>query len=241
MGRAGRFLHGASFLPRGLWTIAAGRGLRLLALAPIAASALVFLGVVVAGVWLAAHFGGRLGQGGWGTLWAWLSGILAFAAFVVAWFFAFGMFAGIVAAPFNGPLGAAVEKRLTGSTGEVGDRSWSAELLRGALAAAKLLALELAVMLPALLLLLVPFVGALVYAALASFFLGLNYLDGPLDRRRLGLRAKLRFCHEHLAETLGLGAAAYLGAMVPLLNLLVAPAAAAGAARLYLELTKKNG
>jgi CysZ protein len=207
-----------------------------LALIPIAVSLLVFIATCAACVWLASWLGGSLANGGWGTFLAWLLGVLAFLAFLVAGFFAFGAVAALVAAPFNGPLSSAVERRLTGSTGELCDRSAAAEVWRTISATCKLAGLELTVMLPSLLLLLLPAIGALAYAALASFFLALNYLDQPLDRRKLRLREKLAFCRLHLAETLGFGTALYLVMMVPVLNLLAIPAAAAGATELYLKL-----
>ncbi len=207
---------------------------------PLTLTFFVFLGVGALAVWLASRGGGRLADGGWGTLWAWVTGVLTFLAFLVVGFFTFAMIASLAAAPFNGLISEAVEQHLTGNTGEVRGDSRSAEVLRAALSAGKLLALEAGVMLPALVLLLVPVLGALTYAALAGFFLALNYLDPAMDRRRLGLRAKLAFCREHLPEALGFGLAVYVAMLVPLVNLLAVPSAAAGAAGMFVELRAPN-
>lgn len=232
-----RFLRGAGFLFSGFATLLATPGTKRLAVLPIAASVLVFAALGAGGVWLAARLGSAMADGAWGTFWAWVTGVVALAAFAVFWLFAFGMFTALVAAPFNELISQRVELALTGSTGEVADgRGVSAGMLRAALAAGKLLAAELAVMLPALVLLFIPVLGVALYGAPACFFLALGHLDRPLDRRRLGLRRKLSFCWANLPETLGFGAAAYLGMMVPLFNLLTIPAAAAGATRLYLDL-----
>jgi len=239
MSRFARFFRGAGFLFRGFALLFSCPRAGVLALVPLVTSLVAFLAIGALGVWLAGHYGGRLAGGGWGTLWAWTAGVLAFLAFLVAGFFTFGMIASLAAAPFNGLLSEAVEKHLTGGTGEVRDRGPAAEVLRSGVSAGKLFALEFGVMIPALVLLLVPIVGALVYAAMAGFFLALNYLDSPLDRRKLGLRRKLAFCGEHRAEVMGFGVLVYLAMLVPLVNLLAVPAAAAGATGLFVALNGK--
>lgn len=239
MSGPGRFLRGAAWLPRGAGTVLAGRGLLRWAVLPILASLFAFVILLAGAVWLAAHFAGQAGGGGWGTLWGWLAGVGAFLVVIVAGFFTFGMLAALVAAPFNEILSQATERLLTGSTGEVRDRSFAADMLRAALAAARLFALEVLAAALCLLLFLVPVAGAVLspvlFAAQGAFFLALAFLDYPLDRRKLGVRGKLAFCRRHAAEVMGFGAAVYLVMMVPLLNVLMVPAAAAGATRLYLD------
>lgn len=59
-----------------------------------------------------------------------------------------------------------------------------------------------------------------------------DLLDYPLGLRGLGVRARIRFCTEHLAAVSGLGLAAGALLLVPGLGLLVIPIGVVGATRL---------
>jgi uncharacterized protein involved in cysteine biosynthesis len=65
----------------------------------------------------------------------------------------------------------------------------------------------------------VPVVQALV----AGFFLAVELLAIPLERRGLHLAGRLRFVWRHRAQTLGFGVTAFLLFLVPLMNVLAMP------------------
>jgi len=235
MGRTARFFKGVGYLFRGMGTLLAGPGLLRWGLLPVGINSLVFLALAVLAAVLAGHYGGQAAEGTWGAVLGWLAGVVAFLVVVVIGSFTFGMIAVVIAAPFNEVLSQKTERLLTGSTGEVKDRSLAADMARAGLAAVKLFALEMLVILPALLLLLLPVIGAVLFAVPAGFFLAMAYLDYPLDRRKLRLRDKLAFCRRHGAEVMGFGLAVYAAMLVPFVNVLMIPAAAVGATRLYLD------
>jgi CysZ protein len=239
-GRLTKFASGVSCLFRGLADLATCPGMWPWALLPLVLNLLVFSLVLVAAVWAAAHYASGLSESGWGVLWGSLAGLAAFALVLLLSFFTFGLVAPVLAAPFNEMLSQQAERRLTGSTGELKDRPLATELLRAAWSATKLFLLEVAVVFPALLLLLIPFAGVVLFAIPAGLFIALAYLDYPLDRRKLGVRQKLAFCRRHAAEVMGFGLTAYLVMMVPFLNVLMIPVAAVAGARLFVDLTREE-
>jgi uncharacterized protein involved in cysteine biosynthesis len=88
---------------------------------------------------------------------------------------------------------------------------------------------------------LVPLLGPPVATLFGAFALSFQLTDGPLARRGLGFGEKLRWHRHWRAETLGFGLAGLLALLVPLANLLVAPALTVGAARLVSELGALGG
>jgi CysZ protein len=240
-GRLPRFAAGFSYLFRGLADLTSTPGMWLWALLPLVLNLLVFSLVLVTAVWAAAHYASGLSENSWGILWGSLAGLAAFALVLLVSFFTFGLVAPVLAAPFNELLSQRAEEKLTGSTGDSQERPLAGELLRAAWSATKLFLLELAVVLPALLLLLIPFAGVVLFAIPAGFFIALAYLDYPLDRRKLSVRQKLAFCRRHAAEVMGFGLSTYLVMMVPFLNVLMIPVAAVAGARLFVELDRADG
>jgi len=235
-----RFFGGSTYLFRGMGTLLAGSGMRRWAVCPLLINALVFSLVMVGGVWVAAHYASQLSETTWGVLWGSLAGVLAFLMILIVCFFTFGLVAPVFAAPFNELLSQHTEMRITGTTGEFKDRAFAAEMLRALWSAIKMFMLEMTVVLPAMLLLLIPFLGAVLFALPAGFFIALAYLDYPLDRRKLGVRRKLAFCRRHTADVMGFGILTYLVTMVPFVNVLMIPVAAVGATRLFLDLAGRD-
>ena len=103
----------------------------------------------------------------------------------------------------------------------------------------KRLLIYLAVMLPLLLVNFVPAVGAIIYAVLAwlftAYFLALEFMDYPLDRRGLSLKEKSRYVRGMGLGWLGFGSAVLAIGLVPVVNFALLPLAAMGGTLLYLE------
>ena len=88
---------------------------------------------------------------------------------------------------------------------------------------------------------LVPLVGPVLATIWGGFALGFQLTDGPLARRGLAFAAKLGWHSRWRPETLGFGLLGLLTLLVPLANLLMAPALVVGATRLVLELRGLEG
>ncbi len=141
----------------------------------------------------------------------------------------------MLAAPFLELLTRRVELA-AGGGGEWAEVGFLAGLGRAALQEGKKLLLYLALLALLLLVNLLPGVGTALYAGLAglvtAWFLALDFVDYPLERRGLRLQAKLAYLRGLGLTGLAFGAAP-AGSF--LFNLALLPLAAVGGTLLYLE------
>jgi CysZ protein len=187
--------------------------------------------------WFAAHLPSWLQ---WLSAILWLLFFISFFLFFVATFVAF---ANIISAPFNSLLSDAVERYLTGQ----------AQPSRGFYENMKdiprVIGRQLAVLgfyLPRALLLLMLFFIPIIQAVAAIFwflfnawYMTLTYLDYPTDNHRISFKATRAWLKERRLEGLGFGVSVLIAAMIPVFNLLVMPAAVAGATHYWLK-SQKN-
>jgi CysZ protein len=141
-----------------------------------------------------------------------------------------------LAAPLLELLSRRVEARARGKLEDAsrGLRFEVTESLRGAL--------YFLVAAPGVLLLgLVPIVGPLLSMLWGSRAVAFQMTDPALTRRGLRFADKRRWHREWRAETLGFGLAGMLGLIVPLANLLIAPALVTGGTLLVLDLEDAAG
>jgi CysZ protein len=248
--RPGGPLAGAGDVLRGMGMFLATPGVRLLGVLPVLLAALVvlvLLGLLVVYVdELAAAltpFADRWDESSrtlirLGTGLALLLGSLA--VLVVS----FTVIAQIIGQPFYERISDRIEKRL-GAPPAGGDAPWWRTFPRASLESALLLALTLACTAPLFLLGLVPVIGQtvvpVVQALVAGFFLAVELLAIPLQRRGLHLTGRLRFVWRHRAQTLGFGVTSFLLFLVPLMNVLAMPGAVVGATLLVRRLSGAPG
>lgn len=150
----------------------------------------------------------------------------------------------LVAAPFNDALSERVEALYTGRPGPAFSfRTLLRDLLRTIRLEALKILLYVGVMLPLFLFgFILPVLGPVQTAAGFLFTTGyfaLDYMDWPASREGLGVRARLAFVRDHLGPALGFGTGVWLFLFVPVVNLLLMPAAVAGGTMMYLDLRAK--
>ena len=152
----------------------------------------------------------------------------------------FTVIAQIIGQPFYERISDRVEHQL-GAPPAGADAPWWRTFPRASLESALLLALTLATTAPLFVLGLVPVLGQtvvpVVQAVVAGFFLAVELLAIPLERRGLHLAGRLRFVWRHRAQTLGFGITAFLLYLVPLMNVLAMPGAVVGATLLVRRLS----
>ncbi|HXG27644.1 MAG TPA: sulfate transporter CysZ [Nevskiales bacterium] len=173
----------------------------------------------------------------WPLLW-----LLAFLLFC----FALSILANLAGAPFNGFLAARVERLLTGRQPESGLSLWQETLLGLVTELRKLLlfacwALPLALL--SLVLLFIPGLNALIpvlWLTFGAYMLALEYLDYPASNHGLSFAQKRAWLARHRWPGLGFGAVVTLATALPLANLLVMPAAVAGATAFWVEHAHKE-
>ncbi len=104
----------------------------------------------------------------------------------------------------------------------------------------KVVAIYVAFMIGALLLLLIPGIGAILYTVagclLSSYMFAYEYLGYPMDRRRFTWKEKQNFLRSRFRSVIGFGLGNVVVATIPFLNLLFIPAAVVGGTLLFLDL-----
>jgi CysZ protein len=152
----------------------------------------------------------------------------------------FAVICQIIGQPFYERISDRIEHRL-GAPPPGTDTPWWRSFPRASLESALLLAMTLACTAPLFVLGLFPVVGQTVVpvlqALVAGFFLAVELLAIPLERRGLRLGGRLRFVWRHRAQTLGFGITAFLLFLVPLMNVLAMPGAVVGATLLVRRLS----
>lgn len=218
-------------------------GLRSFVIIPI----LINIAMITGLAWL---FGNQLD--GWIEYWlgwlpewlAWLETVLWWLVFLLVLLFfcyIFTLLANLIASPFNGLLSARVERHLTGKEPENSASMW-AEMASGVGMEVRKLVYYLwrAALLGmvSLVLFFIPVAsGAIpfIWFAFGAFMLAMEYLDHPMSNRGYDFKRKLKLLRSRRGLSLGFGGSVTLLTALPLVNLVVMPAAVAGATALWVE------
>lgn len=237
---AGNPFRGANYLFRG-FSMIMEPGLRTFVIIPLAINVVLFAAAIYAMVQLFSSWVAYLLN--WMPDWLnFLDWLLwpAFALLVlVVIYFGFGIVANFIAAPFNGILSERVEQRLRGAT--LADDDWKTILATVPRSLQRELA-KLLYMLPRFLLLLlitfIPVVGLfspVLWFLFGAWMMAIQYCDYPMDNNHVSF-TKLR---EHLKAkrltSLGFGGVVSTGMVIPILNLIIMPAAVVGATIFWVE------
>lgn len=234
-------LAGAGYLFRGLRLIVQP-GLRRYVALPLLINVLVFGGLL----WLAVDQFGALvdyimpALPEWLMWLAWLLWLLFGLAAAVLVFFTFSVVANLIAAPFNDLLAEAVERRLSGQGPPGGGGIWQA--VKGAPLAMfdelRKLGYFVKWAIPILILFVIPgvnLIAPIVWAVFTAWMLAIEYTDYPMGNHELPAVEQRRILSGRRWLSLGFGGMVMVGTMVPLANLVVMPAAVAGASALWVE------
>jgi len=147
----------------------------------------------------------------------------------------------IITAPFNDFLSMKVEQKLTDAKFDepFTIQGLVADITRMASNIVKLLGLLVIVNIASLLVNLIPLIGNIIYPVLSfmatAFFLGFQFFDFPLERRKLNFKEKLRITWSHKLMTIGLGTGFFLVSFVPIVGFLGLNLASIGATTLFID------
>lgn len=158
----------------------------------------------------------------------------------------FSTVANLIAAPFNGLLAEKVEEMISGE--EVAGRE---TVLRAIVSFPRSIAREIRKMLYFALLALAALLLTLIVPPLAPFspvisflvgawLMAVEYCDYAMDNHGLSFREAKRRIHSRRGTATGFGALVMAGTMVPVLNLVIMPAAVCGGTLLWVEQLKKQ-
>ncbi|WP_213875249.1 sulfate transporter CysZ [Pseudomonas sp. dw_358] len=228
-------LSGPQYLREGL-KLVLSPGLRLFVLMPLAINLILFLTLI----YFAGHAFGQWVDHLMPTLPHWLSFLnyILWPLFVVLVifmvFFTFTMLANVVAAPFNGFLSEKVEVVVRG-TDDFPPFSWteliamvprtlSREMRKLGYFLPRALALFVLSLIPV-----VNVVAAPLWLLFGVWMMAIQYIDYPADNHKMSWQDMLAWLRNKRWQSLGFGGIVYLVLLIPLVNLLMMPAAVAGA------------
>jgi len=235
----GSFSAGAGYLLRG-FRLVTQSGLRRYVVLPLLVNILVFGLLGFVGIEAFNWLLGQLlptGEAWWVTLVRSVLWVFFAVAALIILLFTFSIIANLIASPFNGLLSARVEQRLRGQAPDSG---------RGLLTeAAAAIGGEIRKLLYFVLLLLVGVVvtfvpvvnlaSPVVWALIAVWMLALEYMAYPMENRGLGFSRVRALARRERGAALGFGSAVMVVMLIPLVNLIVMPAAVAGATAMWVE------
>lgn len=233
----GNFFRGLGYLGEGFGLIRQP-GLRLFVIIPLVVNVFLFGAMFY---FLAELFSVMIATAmGWLPDWAWLQAldwvfwILYGLVIVLILAYGFVIVANLIGSPFYGYLAELTEKHLTGQELNT-DGSWS-QIIRDIPRALWREVQKIAYYLPRavglLIIGLIPVVNlvvALLWLLFNSWMMALQYVDFPADNNRVSFPELRRLLGATRLSALGFGLPVALAAMVPVLNLVVVPAAVCGA------------
>ena len=240
-------VKGARYLLSG-FSLIHQKGIRRFAYIPMAINTLLFSFAIWLGV-------SKFSQGMESLIPSWLPEWLLSWLMWIIWplfsglllliiFFSFSIIANILAAPFNGVLAEAVERKLSGES--LASLSWK-EIIKDAplmiMGELRKLAYFLLWMLPLFILSWIPvvnFIAPALWVLFSSWMLALDYHDYPMANHQLKFPEQRQILRKNRGLALGFGLATLGATMIPFVNFLVIPAAVAGATALYLDHLKSH-
>ncbi|MBD1550847.1 sulfate transporter CysZ [Pseudomonas typographi] len=228
-------LSGPGYLRQGLSLIARPE-LRAFVILPLAINLVLF----VALVYVAGHqFNLWVDQlmpalPAWLGFLSWLLWPLFVLLMLLMVFFTFTLVANVIAAPFNGFLAEKVEVVITGqdhfpafSWGELLamiPRTMSREMRKLGYYLPRALALLVLSFIPV-----ANVVAPPLWLLFGVWMMAIQYIDYPADNHKMSWQDMLAWLRQKRWQSLSFGGIVYLALLVPLLNILIMPAAVAGA------------
>jgi CysZ protein len=165
---------------------------------------------------------------------SWLLWPLFFLVAVLLVCYGFSLVANLIASPFNGFLAEKVEKSLSGdplggetSWGELAlmiPRSILRELLKLMYYLPRLLVVFIITLIPS-----VNVIAPALWFALGAWMMTIQYIDYPIDNHQLGFAKVKQGAKLQRATSFGFGGGVMLCTMLPIVNLVIMPAAICGA------------
>ncbi|HOO73611.1 MAG TPA: EI24 domain-containing protein [Spirochaetota bacterium] len=154
----------------------------------------------------------------------------------------YSLLGNIITSPFNEFLSEAVEKRLAPGTTDDAPLTpavFFRDLKTMGINTIKLFLLMIAINAALLIVNIIPVAGGIVYAPLSFmntvFFLGMQFFEYPLSRRRMAFKEKMKLAWSHRYGFMGVGTGFFLMSFVPLVGFLGLNLATMAATLLYVN------
>ncbi|MEH6471392.1 MAG: sulfate transporter CysZ [Halopseudomonas sp.] len=233
----GNPIRGSHYLIRGVQLLGEP-GLRQFVILPLLINSVLFsIAIYLLSQYFSDWVGYWLGMiPDWLGFLEWLLWPLFALIVMIGVYFSFALFANFIAAPFNGLLAERVEQRLRGIT--VTDDGWKglvASIPRTLLRETSKWLYYLPRLVLLVLLLFVPVIGPILWFLFGAWMMAIQFCDYPMDNNRVKFGEMKRLLKQQRLSSLGFGALVSLAMLVPVLNLLIMPAAVIGATLFWVE------
>ncbi len=171
----------------------------------------------------------------------WVDEAVAFILALICVIFLAPVVIETVTAPFLEPLAEASEKMIGGPKMKALDTSLWHAILHGLKASAQILAVQILVLMPCLILAMFG-IGTILAVIVSAFFNALVWFELPFTRRGYNLRTRFRVLRHNWPRAMGYGLAFQVGLFIPFFNfLLLTPTATVAASILYFHFEKSPG
>jgi CysZ protein len=169
----------------------------------------------------------------------WILWPLFFISFFIGGFFTFTVLANLIAAPFYGMLSAATLAIIDGRSATVTEAPWlkiiKAELRRAAYLGVRAILLVILSIIPG-----INVFAPILWALFGAWGMALEYLAYPLENAGILFVEQRKLIRSVRWGSLSFGGLAAAGLALPVINIIVAPAAVIGATLYLREIEKKE-
>ncbi|MEE2654029.1 MAG: sulfate transporter CysZ [Pseudomonadota bacterium] len=238
-------LSGPQYLHRGFQLLRLP-GIRLFVLLPLLINVAIFAALSYLTM---SRFSQWIGQLiGWLPDWLgfleWLLWPLAVILLLAIVMYFFSTIANLIAAPFNGLLAEKLEEHLCGE--EVAGRETIAQALASfprsiGRECRKLLYYAGFAILTLIASFIISPLAPLLWFAMNAWMMAIEYCDYPMDNHRLSFSEARRLVASQRGTSFSFGALVMLGTMIPIVNLIIMPAAVCGGTLMWVERLKEGG
>lgn len=224
-------------------------GIRRYAILPILVNILLFIFGIY---FLGSKFGTFMEQylpdseGYWIILWYILWVIFGLLILIVI-FFTFTLLANLIGSPFNGPLAAAIEQQLEGHLDQQGQSNLISDVASALSGEFRKWLYFLFWAIPLLVLTIISYftvvlapVSSFLWFVFGAWMMAIEYMDYPMGNHDYTFPAIKNTLRQHRMLSLGFGTAVMAFTMIPFINLVVMPAAVAGASKLWVKEIKSS-
>ncbi|MCX7099179.1 MAG: sulfate transporter CysZ [Methylococcales bacterium] len=170
----------------------------------------------------------------------WILWPLFFISFMIAGFFTFTVLANLLASPFYGVLSAKTLSLINGQEGVVIEPPLAKVIFAELKRAGYLLWLAL----PLIILSIIPGINVMapvLWAVFGAWGMALEYMAYPLENAGILFSEQKQLLRSIRLGALGFGGVAVMGLAIPVLNVIVGPAAVIGATIYFNEVKKQQG
>ena len=175
----------------------------------------------------------------------WLLWIVFFFTGAIIVIYCFTIITNLICAPFNGLLSERVEKVLTGKTPSL-ETSFG-EALTEIPRSLKREWSKIKYYLPRAIFLIILFfipvvniIASVLWFIFVCWMMAVEYMDYPIDNRKLDFKRLLKYLKQHCLTSLGFGFAVIIASLIPVINFVIIPAAVIGGTCMWIE-KERNG